>query len=140
MPTRSAHATWRGDLKSGAGTVKAGSGAFEGSYSFPSRFEEGDGTNPEELLGAAHAGCFSMSLANMLAQAGHTPTRVATEARVTLGQEGGGPAVTGIELVCEAEVPGIDEDAFREHAEKAKAGCPISKALAAPITLKATLL
>src|SRR6056297_191864 len=107
MPTRTGHAVWRGDLKSGTGRLDVESGTFEAAYSFPSRFESGTGTNPEELIGAAHAGCFSMSLANLMAQDGHVATRVETTARVALSTEGGAH-IAGIELVCEAEVPGLD--------------------------------
>lgn len=139
MPTRTANAVWHGDLKSGNGTVTVQSGLFqEAAYSFPSRFEQGTGTNPEELIGAAHAGCFSMALANMMAQDGHVATRIATEARVELSTDGGAH-IAGIELVCEAEVPGLDAAAFQEYAEKAKAGCPVSKALAVEIRLRARL-
>jgi osmotically inducible protein OsmC len=127
MPVRSANAVWEGDLKGGKGEMKLGSGAFEGAYSFKSRFESGTGTNPEELIGAAHAGCFSMALANMLAEAGHPPERIRTEAKVHLGA---GPKITTIELQTEASVPGLDESAFMEHARNAKKNCPVSQALA----------
>ena len=141
MATRTAEAEWRGDLRQGTGRVKLGSGAFEGAYSFRSRFEEGQGTNPEELIGAAHAGCFSMALAAGLAQAGHAPKRIATTARVRIDKAGEGFAITGIELETEAEVPGIEAAEFRQQAEAAKQNCPVSKALAGTkITLKATLL
>jgi lipoyl-dependent peroxiredoxin len=141
MPVRKSEAEWRGNLREGSGRVKLGSGAFEGSYSFPSRFEEGKGTNPEELLGAAHAGCYSMALSAGLSKAGHPPTRVHTVARVHLEKVGDGFGITRIELECEAEVPGIDAAAFQEQAEGAKKGCPVSKALAATeISLKAKLL
>lgn len=141
MPTRSGNAVWRGDLKNGTGTLGVQSKLIEGAaYSFPSRFEQGRGTNPEELIGAAHAACFSMSLSNGLAKAGHEPVRVATEARVELSTDGGAH-IAGITLVCEAEVPGIDAGEFAGYAEEAKAGCPISKALASvPITLEAGLV
>jgi osmotically inducible protein OsmC len=140
MPVRTANSVWRGDLKNGDGTVALGSGAFEGPYSFPSRFEEGPGTNPEELIGAAHAGCFAMALSNGLAGAGFTPTEVRVEARVHLGRDDKGAAITKIELVCRATVPGIDADTFAEQAQAAKGGCPVSKALAAvPIELDASL-
>jgi osmotically inducible protein OsmC len=108
-----------------------GSGAFDGAYSFGSRFESGAGTNPEELLGAAHAGCFSMSLANMLAQAGHAPESVETEARVDIEKGDSGFSITRITLVTEASVPGISEEEFQRHARAAKEGCPVSRALAA---------
>jgi osmotically inducible protein OsmC len=140
MAVRTSEAEWRGNLREGAGRVKLGSGAFEGSYSFPSRFEEGKGTNPEELLGAAHAGCYSMALSAGLSKAGHPPTRVHTVARVHLEKVGDGFGITRIDLECEAEVPGIGAAAFQEQAEGAKKGCPVSKALAATeITLKAKL-
>jgi osmotically inducible protein OsmC len=138
MPTRTGHAVWRGDLKSGTGRLDVESGTFEAAYSYPSRFESGSGTNPEELIGAAHAGCFSMALANLMAQDGHVATRVETTARVALSTEGGAH-IAGIELHCEAEVPGLDPAAFQDYAEKAKAGCPVSKALAVDVTLQATL-
>lgn len=138
---RSAEAEWNGDLKAGSGTMKLGSGAFEGGYSFRSRMEDGAGTNPEELIGAAHAGCFSMALSATLAGAGHTPRRVHTTAKVHFGPVEGGFAISKIELRTEAEVPGLDNEAFQGYAEAAKNGCPVSKALAAtPITLEATLL
>ena len=140
MAVRTSEAEWRGNLREGTGRIKLGSGAFEGSYSFPSRFEEGKGTNPEELLGAAHAGCYSMALSAGLSKAGHPPTRVHTVARVHLEKVGEGFGITRIELECEAEVPGIGAAAFQEQAEGAKKGCPVSKALAATeITLKAAL-
>ncbi len=140
MVSRTSEAEWRGDLPSGSGTMRLGSGAFEGQYSFPSRFEQGQGTNPEELIAAAHAGCFSMAFSHGLAGAGHKPTRVHTVARVHLDKQGGGFAITRIELECDAEVPGIDEKTFQEQAQAAKANCPVSKALAGTeITLRATL-
>lgn len=141
MPVRSAEAVWEGDLQSGKGRMSFGSGAFEGQYSFSSRFEEGTGTNPEELIGAAHAGCFSMALSGALGRAGHTPTRVQTTARIHLEKSDAGFSITRSELVCEAEVPGIDEAQFAEIAEGAKAGCPVSRVLAgAEITLDARLV
>lgn len=127
MPTRSASAEWRGDLKRGDGTVRLGSGLFEGPYSYPSRFENGQGTNPEELIGAAHAGCFSMAFANLLAQAGHEPERVRTEARVHL--ENG--AIVGVDLHTTVRAEGLEEETMREIADRAKENCPVSKALAA---------
>ncbi len=140
MPARRAEAEWKGNLREGQGRVKLGSGAFEGSYSFPSRFEEGKGTNPEELLGAAHAGCFSMALAAALSAAGHPPTRVFTTATVHLDKRSDGFGISRIELATEATVPGIDAAAFDGLAQGAKQGCPISKALAATeITLTARL-
>ena len=130
MPTRSAEAEWKGALRDGAGKIKLGSGAFEGQYSFKTRFEDGAGTNPEELLGAAHAGCFSMALSAQLGAAGFTPTRIHTTAKVHLEKAEGGFAITLINLETEAEIPGIDEKTFQEQAEGAKKGCPVSKALA----------
>jgi osmotically inducible protein OsmC len=141
MATRNSSAEWRGNLKDGSGKMRLGSGAYEGAFSFASRFENGTGTNPEELIAAAHAGCYSMALSHGLAQAGHAPKRVATTAKVHLEKVEGGFGITRIELETEAEVPGIDEAAFRQQAEAAKKGCPVSKALAgAEITLKAKLL
>ncbi|MCC6347264.1 MAG: OsmC family protein [Nitrospirales bacterium] len=140
MPVRKAEATWKGTLKGGSGTMKLGSGAFEGAYSFSSRFEEGTGTNPEELIGAAHAGCFSMALSLMLEQAGYTPERIHTTAHVRVEKAGDGFKITRSELLTHAEVPGIDEKTFLEKAEAAKKGCPVSQALAGTeITLKAFL-
>src|SRR5262245_40758271 len=140
MPTRNAEAVWEGDLKGGRGTVSLGSGAYRGAYSFQSRFESGTGTNPEELIAAAHAGCFSMALSHALASAGFTPKRVHTVAKVHLEKVADGFAIPRIELETDADVPGIDPKAFQEQAEKAKAGCPVSKVLAgAQITLNAKL-
>ena len=130
MPKRTASAVWEGTIKEGKGKVRLGSGAFEGQYSFASRFEEGMGTNPEELIGAAHAGCFSMALSGGLTRAGFTPTRISTTASVSLGKVGEGFKITTIELNTEGEVPGIDEKTFLEHAETAKKNCPVSQALA----------
>lgn len=127
MTARSSSAEWRGDLKGGAGTLALGSGAFSGEYSFVSRFEEGPGTNPEELLAAAHAACFSMALSNMLAQDGTPATSVATTATVHLDRVDGAPAITRVVLSTVGTVPGIDEEAFTAKAEAAKAGCPVSK-------------
>ena len=138
MPTRKGSASWQGDLKGGTGEVRFAD--FAGPYSFPSRFEEGPGTNPEELIGAAHAACFSMAFSNMLSQAGHVPVDVSTTAAVTLDIGPDGAYVSGIALDCTANVPGIDDAEFAEISEQAKDGCPISKALAAtPITLTAIL-
>lgn len=140
MPTRSAEATWNGNLKEGEGTMRVGSGAFEGDYTAATRFEEEPGTNPDELIGAAHAGCFSMALANVLAQDGYDPERVHTAARVHLETVDGSPKITRIELNTEADVPGLDNDTFQEHAETAKNNCPVSKALTGvDISLNATL-
>jgi osmotically inducible protein OsmC len=141
MAVRKAEAVWQGGLRDGQGNIKLGSGAFEGRYSFPSRFENGQGTNPEELIGGAHAGCFSMALAAGLGRAGFTPKRIATTAQVHLEQSGGGFAITRIELNTEAEVPGIDAANFAKQADEAKRNCPVSKALAGTtITLEAKLL
>ncbi|MGH7357508.1 MAG: OsmC family protein [Candidatus Rokuibacteriota bacterium] len=140
MAVRTSDAEWRGDLRQGKGTMRLGSGAFEGAYSFPSRFEEGAGTNPEELIAAAHAGCFSMALAAGLSRAGHPPTRIHTRAQVHLERQGEGFAITRIELETEGQVPGLAAADFQTHAAAAKTNCPVSKALAGPtITLKATL-
>ena len=141
MAVRTSEAEWKGNLLQGQGTVKLGSGAFEGKYSFTSRFESGAGTNPEELIGAAHAGCFSMALSAGLGKSGFTPTRIHTTARVHLEKVGEGFAITKIELETEAQIPGIDDKTFQEHAEGAKKNCPVSKALAGPqITLQAKLV
>ena len=141
MAKRTANAVWEGTLREGKGRVKLGSGAFEGQYSFASRFEEGTGTNPEELIGAAHAGCFSMALAAGLTKAGFNPTRISTNAAVSLEKVGEGFKITTIELNTEAEIPNIDEAAFLEQAEGAKNNCPVSQALTgAQITLNAKLV
>ena len=141
MPIRRAEAVWEGNLKKGKGSVKLGSGAFEGSYSFASRFEQGPGTNPEELIGAAHAGCFSMALSMILETAGYAPERIRTVARVNIEKAGEGFKITTIELETEGTVPGIDEKMFREKAEAAKKGCPVSMALTGvEIKLHAKLL
>ena len=141
MPVRKANAVWEGSLKEGQGTMKLGSGAFEGRYSFGSRFEEAAGTNPEELIGAAHAGCFSMALAAGLGRAGFAPQRVATSAKVHIEKVGEGFKITRIELDNESAVPGIDDAGFQEAARKAKEGCPVSQALGGvEITLNARLL
>jgi osmotically inducible protein OsmC len=138
MPIRNSSAEWKGTLKEGSGTMKLGSGAWEGPYTFASRFESGPGTNPEELIGAAQAGCFSMFLAALLTEAGFPPVSVRTSAAVHLEA---GPTIARIELTTEAAVPGIDEQAFQKHAAAAKANCPVSKALAGPrITLSAKLV
>lgn len=140
MPLRKAEATWNGDLRGGNGTMKLDSGAFSGKYSFGSRFEQEPGTNPEELIAAAHAGCFSMAFAAGLAKAGFEPRSVHTVARVNLEKSGEGFAITRIELTCEAGVPNIDNARFQELAEDAKKNCPVSKALqAVDIRLAATL-
>jgi osmotically inducible protein OsmC len=140
MPTRTAHARWEGSLKDGAGQVEFGNGLFKGPYSFASRFEDGKGTNPEELLGAAHASCFAMALSLALGRDGFAPAWVDATARVTVAPQGGGFKITRSHLVCEAQVPGIDEATFTKIAEKAKQGCPVSQALAGTeITLESKL-
>jgi osmotically inducible protein OsmC len=141
MAVRTSEAEWKGNLVDGKGTMKLGSGAYEVAYSFQSRFEEGTGTNPEELIAAAHAGCFSMALSAGLSAAGFEPKRVHTNASVRLEKVGDGFAITRIHLVTEAEIPGIDDATFQQQAEGAKKGCPVSKALAGPeITLDAKLV
>jgi osmotically inducible protein OsmC len=141
MPTRTAEAEWQGTLKEGAGTVALGSGAFKGPFSFVSRFEDGSDANPEELLGAAHAGCFTMALNNRLFQNGFAPKRVHTVAHVLLEKSESGMSVSNIHLVTEAEIPGISEEDFRAHATAAKDTCIISRALSAvPMTLEAKLV
>jgi osmotically inducible protein OsmC len=141
MAIRKASAVWEGSLREGKGTMKLGSGAFEGKYSFSTRFEEEPGTNPEELIGAAHAGCFSMAFSGNLGRAGYTPDYVRTTADVHLDKVDGGFKITRIVLHMEARVPGLDEKTFREQAEAAKGGCPVSQALAAvPIELDARLV
>jgi lipoyl-dependent peroxiredoxin len=138
MPMRKSFAIWEGALKDGKGHVRLGSGAFEGPYTFASRFENGAGTNPEELLGAAHAGCFSMAFANGLAEAGFPSKRVATSAHVTVENTPSGLKITRIDLYTDAAVPGITDELFAEIAESAKKNCPVSRALAATeITLQA---
>ncbi|UCH27125.1 MAG: OsmC family protein [Trueperaceae bacterium] len=138
MPVRVANASWEGDLKRGSGSMRLGSGGFEGPYSHGTRFGEEPGTNPEELIGAAHAGCFSMFLSSLLSNAGYPPTRIETEAKVHLGE---GPAINLIELHTEADVPGVSQETFEELAEQAKKRCPVSKALASvEIELKAILV
>ena len=141
MPVRKASAVWNGTLKEGNGTMKMQSGAYEGKYSFGSRFEENPGTNPEELIAAAHAGCFSMALSGGLTKAGFTPERVETSAQAHLEKVGEGFKITRIQLNCQATVPGIDDAAFQELAAGAKAGCPVSQALAGvDISLDAQLV
>ena len=131
MPTRKAEAEWEGNLAEGGGKLKLGSGAFEGHYSFKSRFEEGESaTNPEELIGAAHAGCFTMALTAALSRAGHKPTRIHTTAQVKLEKVGEAFSITKIDLETDAEIPGIDDAAFQKFASDAKQNCPVSKALA----------
>ena len=138
MPVRKSEAVWRGTLKEGSGTMKLASGLYEGPYTFASRFEQAPGTNPEELIGAAHAGCFSMFLSGLLTRKGYKPERIHTTAAVRIGE---GPTIDRIVLDAEAVVPGLDEAEFQEAAAQAKVGCPVSKALAAvpEIVLHATL-
>ena len=142
MPTRKAEAEWQGNLAEGSGRLKVGSGAFDVPYSFKSRFEEGQSaTNPEELIGAAHAGCFTMALTAQLSRARITPQRIHTEARVKLEKIGDGFSITAIELETEADIPGIDDPTFQKYALDAKENCPVSKALAGTnIRLNAKLL
>lgn len=141
MPTRISDARWQGDLKSGKGSVKLGSGAYEGQYNFSSRFEEGVGTNPEELIAAAHSACFSMAFAAGLSGAGFTVDSVHTTARVKIDPVSGGFEITSITLDSEAKVPGIEKAKFDEIAAATKEGCPVSKALkAVPIHLNAKLV
>ncbi len=138
---RTSEARWSGDLKSGKGRVKLASGAFEGPYAFASRFEDGPGTNPEELIGAAHAGCFSMALAAALAGAGHTVKSVFTTATVNLEKDDKGFSITRIDLVTRGDVPGLDPAEFERVAEETKTGCIVSRALAAvPMTLDVGLV
>lgn len=138
MATRQATARWNGTLKEGKGVMNYGN--FEGPFTFASRFEEGEGTNPEELVGAAHAGCYSMFLSALISGDGMTPARVETTATVHLGDDNG-PKITSIDLACEAEVPGLDAEKFAEYAETAKKKCPISRLYAGTeINLSATLV
>jgi len=142
MATRVSEAQWEGNLREGTGRLKLGSGELECAYTFASRFEQGKGTNPEELIAAAHASCFSMALSAMLSGAGHTPKRVHTTAKVHIEKVGEGFEITKIELFTDAEIPGIDDATFQDFAQQAKVGCPVSKALAAVpvITLEAKLV
>jgi osmotically inducible protein OsmC len=140
MAVRTSAAQWHGRVQDGRGSVSLGSGAFEGPYSFWSRFEEEAGTNPEELLGAAHASCFSMALSLLLTKAGFTPSQIETRARVHIDPVDEGYAITRIELATQAQVPGLDQTDFAVFAQSAKRDCPVSKALAGvDITLTATL-
>jgi osmotically inducible protein OsmC len=141
MVARSAEAEWKGSLTGGSGTMRLGSGAFEGAYSFKTRFENEPGTNPEELIAAAHAGCFSMALSLVLGQAGFEPRRIHTTAKAHIEKAGEGFKITHIDLDTEADVPNIEERQFQEQAEAAKRGCPVSQALAGTnITLNARLV
>lgn len=139
MAVRTAKAHWNGTLQEGRGTMALGGGAFEGQYSFGSRFEDGPGTNPEELIGAALAGCFSMALAGNLGRGGYEPESVETGARVHIEKVEGGFAVTRIDLTSSVRASGVDEEEFQRIAAATKEGCPISKVLAAEISLDATL-
>lgn len=141
MPSRKAEAQWEGSLAEGSGRLSVGSGAFDGPYSFKSRFEEGQSaTNPEELIGAAHAGCFTMALTAQLSRAGKPPSRIHTTAQVKLEKVGEGFSITRIDLETNAEIPGIDDETFQRYAQEAKQNCPVSKALAGTeITLNAKL-
>ena len=137
MAVRKSTAVWKGSSREGSGTLRLGSGQFEGPYTWLSRFKEGPETNPEELIAAAHAGCFSMALASGLSKQGHVPTKISTSAEVLMDNNN---VITGVALETVGEVPGIDEKTFVEFAEDAKNNCPVSKALAAlEITLDARL-
>jgi lipoyl-dependent peroxiredoxin len=137
---KKASAVWQGDLKTGKGQISTESGALKDApYGFKTRFENSPGTNPEELLGAAHAGCFSMALSNILGEAGLKADSIQTEAVVTLDQADGGFAITAVHLTVVAKIPGADAAAFEAAANKAKAGCPVSKVLKATITMDAKL-
>ena len=140
MITRKADARWTGELKTGSGHLRLGSGAFEGKYSFTTRFEGTPGANPEELLGAAHASCYSMALNNMMFLAGHAPKSVFTTAEVQLDKTDAGTSVVGIVLTTEAEVPGLTAEQFLAYAEDTRKNCIISRALSVPMTVQATLL
>ncbi|HEX9892300.1 MAG TPA: OsmC family protein [Gemmatimonadales bacterium] len=140
MIDRKADARWEGDLKAGKGSIRLGSGAFEGAYSFGTRFEGAPGTNPEELLGAAHAGCFTMALSLGLTKAGHPPTSIQTTATVHLDKVGEGFSITGIDLTTQGRVPGISGEEFQRLAEDAKKNCIVSRALSGvPMRLEAKL-
>ena len=140
MTVRKADAQWTGSLREGRGEIALESGAFRGPYTFKARFEDGKETNPEELLGAAHAACFTMALSLILGEAKLTATQMDTAARVTLEQVEGGWAINAVQLTLRAKVPGADAATFAELAAKAKAGCPVSKVLNATITLDAALV
>ena len=140
MTTKKAWAVWQGGIKDGGGTISTETGVLrEAPYGFKSRFENGKGTNPEELIGAAHAGCFSMALSLMLGEAGLTPEKIETHADVTLDKVGEGFEITTIHLTVTAKIPGADKTKFEEIANKAKAGCPVSKLFKAKITMDASL-
>jgi osmotically inducible protein OsmC len=142
MAARTANAVWEGSIQEGRGQMSLGSGAFEGNYSFKSRFEEGDnGTNPEELIAAAHAGCFSMALSLVLGEGGNVPESIQTQAKVTLRNVDGNPTITKVALTTRARVPGLDDEGFQKAADAAKEGCVVSRALGGvdEITLDAAL-
>jgi osmotically inducible protein OsmC len=130
MAARNGSAEWHGDLENGSGRITVGDSVFEGPFSFASRFAEGEGTNPEQLIAAAHAGCFTMALSNILSSAGHAPRSVRTNAHVQLRNIDGAPTLTRIDLETEADVPGVEEQQFQRYADEAKANCPVSRALA----------
>ena len=135
MPIRSAEAQWKGSLKDGEGKLKLESGAFEGKYSFQSRFEEGAGTNPEELIGAAHSGCFAMALSNLLEEEGYLPEQIDAEASVKLEKTDQGFEITAIKLTVKGKVPGLDEETFKTKAEDAKNNCPVSKMISPEVNV-----
>jgi osmotically inducible protein OsmC len=141
MTVRTGSAEWRGNVESGSGTVTVGDGVFQGAYSYDSRFGEGKGTNPEQLIAAAHASCYTMALSNIIGSAGHVPESLHTNARVQLRNVDGAPTLTRIDLETQGQVPGIDEEQFRAYADEAKRACPVSRALAGipEIRLTATL-
>lgn len=140
MPDKKASALWNGDLKGGNGTMNSESGVLEGAaYTFASRFEDDGKSNPEELIGAAHAGCYSMALSNELHKAGHDSKSVSTNATVTLEMIDGTPTISTVKLVAVADVPGLSSDEFQKIAEATKAACPVSRALNATIELEASL-
>jgi osmotically inducible protein OsmC len=130
MATRNGSAQWRGDLQGGSGELEVGDGVFKGAYSFSSRFEEGDGTNPEELIAGAHAACYAMAFSDVLASNGHTPDQVDATAKIHLRNIDGAPTIASIQLEVDGKVPGIDDDEFQRLAEEAKRDCPVSRALA----------
>jgi lipoyl-dependent peroxiredoxin len=138
MATRNGNAQWNGDLKEGSGRLTVGDDVWSGDYSFASRFEDGDGTNPEELIAAAHSACFTMALSAQLSEAGHVPNSVKTTARVQIRNVDGLPTIDNIKLETEGDVPGIDQATFEEQAEAARAGCAVSRALAGVNTIELT--
>jgi lipoyl-dependent peroxiredoxin len=138
MATRNGSAEWRGDLQGGSGHLEVGDGVFKGEYSSKSRFEEGDGTNPEELIAAAHAACYAMAFSNILASNGHTPDRVDATAKVSLRNVDGAPTIASIQLDVDGEVPGIGDEDYQRLAEEAKRDCPVSRALASVPEIEVT--